>query len=61
MEIRYRQKNLTMDEKVRIVTDYNAGMSLADIMKRYEISQNTIYRTLRSMAKKGDDNGSEEE
>ncbi len=55
MEIRYRRKNLTPEEKVRIATDYNAGMPTRDICNRYSVSRMTIYRTLKAMAKKEED------
>lgn len=52
MEIKYRRrKNLTVEEKVAIVTDYNADMSIADIKARYSVDRDTIYRILRTMAK----------
>ena len=51
MEVNYRQKRLTEEEKIRIVTDYNAGMKIPDIMQRYGVSSvMTIYRTLKTMA-----------
>lgn len=53
MEINYRIRNKLSDEdKLRLVTDYNAGMKLADLVARYEVSTNTIYRILKAMAKK---------
>lgn len=54
MEIKYRQKNLTSEEKVQIVTDYNAGIPVSEICKRYEISHMTVYRTLKTMVEKED-------
>lgn len=52
MEVNYRQKKLSIEDKINIVTDYNAGMKMKDIAARYKVSVNTIYRTLRTMVKK---------
>ena len=58
VEIRYRQKNLTEEEKMRIVTDYNAGMKMRDICNFYAVSRVTVYRVLRTIVKEKEDNGS---
>ncbi len=46
MKVKYRLKRLSVEEKVQIVTSYNGGMPIADIMKKFEISKATLYRTL---------------
>lgn len=52
MEVNYRQKKLSDKDKIGIVNDYNTGMKIADIVARYGVSANTVYRTLRAMVKK---------
>lgn len=46
MDIKYR-KELKRDQLLRVVTDYNAGLSIKDITKRYAISRQTLYRWLK--------------
>ena len=53
MEINYRQKRLTMLEKMRIATDYNANMPIEDIMQKYAIrSRTTVYNALNAVVKR---------
>lgn len=55
MKVDYRRKkrraDLTVEEKISITTDYNAGMSQQDICKKYNISRMSIYRALHTMVK----------
>lgn len=52
MEIKYRNKRITLEERVEIVKDYNKGLPIAKIMEKYSTSMATIYRVLGAMAKK---------
>jgi Mor family transcriptional regulator len=45
--IKYRRRKVTPDIELRLITDYNSGMPVKDIMERYKISRDTIYRILR--------------
>jgi transposase len=47
-----RQRRLTMEEKVAIVTDYRAGIPTPDIMKKHNVSRTTIYRALHTVVQK---------
>ena len=38
-----------MDHKLQIVTDYNAGLTIKEICKRYKISHMTVYRALKTI------------
>ena len=51
-DIQYRVKPLTVEQEVRIVTDYNAGMPIAEITDRHEISKMTLYRVLKRTIKR---------
>ena len=44
-----------MEQKVSLVTDYNAGMALNDIMEKYAISRGTLYKVLKTLAKKAEE------
>jgi len=47
-----RRNKFDQETKARIVTDYLAGISIKEIMKRYNIGSNaTIYRILKENAK----------
>ena len=38
-----KRKPLTIEEQVSITTDYNAGMPIKDIEKKYQVSATTIH------------------
>lgn len=74
MEIKYRRKRQTKEVQVkkkpiphrlskemviRLITDYNAGMSLTDLVVRYGVSRNTIYYHLRRQVEEYLDNHGE--
>jgi|WetSurMetagenome_2_1015567.scaffolds.fasta_scaffold690432_2 Mor family transcriptional regulator len=43
MKIKIRNTKLTIEHQVKLITDYNAGMPIVDIMKKYKVSRATIY------------------
>jgi Mor family transcriptional regulator len=47
MEVKWRNKKLSITDQVSIVTDYNAGMLIAEMVKKWEIPSRSIYRILR--------------
>jgi uncharacterized protein YjcR len=49
MKLEYRNKPLTKDQKVKLVTDYAANMKVKDIMAKYDISRTTIYNILKTV------------
>lgn len=56
MEIKRRQKRLTPEEKLRVVTDYNGGIAMPIIMVKYGIkSRKTIYNILNSVIKQNNE------
>lgn len=55
-DIKYRQRNLTPEQKVAIVTDYNAHMLVVDIIARHHIGRSTLYRVLKDMVQKEEQN-----
>lgn len=50
--MKLRKPRITADTKVRVVTDYKAGLSIQQILDRYHISQGTLYRILNEKIKK---------
>lgn len=50
MEIHYRRRTLTADEKARIVRAYNAGMPIAALLTEFDIGRSTLYAILRAEA-----------
>lgn len=57
--INYRVTPLNIEQEVAIVTDYNAGMPIAEIMEKHEISKMTLYRVLKRVVKRSE--GGDEE
>ena len=50
--MKLRQPRITLEQKLRIVTDYNtAGMSIDTILKRNHISVGTLYRIIKQTVK----------
>lgn len=50
-----------MEDKLRILTDYNGGMPIVDILERYGIkSKATLYRILKAVVKGGAESAEEE-
>lgn len=43
MKIKLRNKRLTIDEQVSLLTDYMAGWTLQSLIEKYGISRTTIY------------------
>ena len=52
MKIEYRNKQLPINEVIYLVTDYNSGMKVKDIMKKYDVSRTTIYNLLKRQVTK---------
>ncbi len=55
MKIQYRKKRLTTAERVKIATDYNAGILVKDIAAKYGITPEAVYYTLKKLAKEGNE------
>lgn len=49
-EIKYRKPRLTAEQKVRILTDYKSGLTIAEIEQRNKTNPGTIYRILKQAA-----------
>ena len=49
MKLEYRNKPLTQDQKVKLVTDYASGMPIKDMMTKYGVSRQTIYNILKKV------------
>uniref|UniRef100_A0A6M3J303 Putative DNA binding, helix-turn-helix domain containing protein n=1 Tax=viral metagenome TaxID=1070528 RepID=A0A6M3J303_9ZZZZ len=47
MEVKFRNKRLSITDQVSVVTDYNGGMSVKDILEKYKISRGTLYNILK--------------
>ena len=45
--INYRKKRLTPEQKVQLVSDYNAGLPILTLTERFSIHRTTLYRILR--------------
>lgn len=52
MEIHYRRRRLTADEKARIVRAYNAGQPIAVVLTTFGIGRSTLYAILRAAAQR---------
>ena len=44
--MKLRKPRVTNETKVRLIADYNGGMLIEEILKRYAISQGTLYRII---------------
>ena len=47
MKVEYRNKRLPINEQIYLVTDYNAGIKIKDLMEKYGVSKGTIYNILK--------------
>ena len=52
MKIEYRRKRLTPEQKVQLVSDYNAGIAISNLLDRFGISKATLYRILKEPLEK---------
>lgn len=46
-----RRKKLSDDDDRRLARDYAEGVPVNDLVRRYEVSKMTVYRTLRRLQK----------
>lgn len=51
--MKLRKPRISGETKARVITDYNAGISIGEILKRNNISLGTLYRILKQKIKKG--------
>ena len=42
-----RLPRISIETKVKVVTDYKAGLLISEIMQRHNISKATLYRIIR--------------
>ena len=52
MEITYRRKRLTPEQKVQLVSDYIAGIAIQTLLDRFGVSKATLYRILKEPIEK---------
>lgn len=45
--IKMRNRKLTADEQIAILSDYKAGIKIKDIIEKFNISKPTLYRILK--------------
>lgn len=56
MEVQYRRRRLTLEEKEQVVKDYNGEngkMEIDEILVKHHISKMTLYRILRQQVERG--------
>ena len=49
MKLIRRRTVLPQDRRIRLATDYNSGMPIKDIMKRYNVSESTVHNILNEL------------
>lgn len=47
VKIKYRQKIITPEQQVQIVSDYRSGIIVKDIAKRNKCHVSSVYRILK--------------
>ena len=48
--MKLRKPRITDEQISQVVTDYNAGLKVDDILERNHIARNTLYRILKKTA-----------
>ena len=57
MDVKYRRRVITSQDRINIVNDFNSGMTVKDVLSKNNIARGTLYKVLKEMRAKETETG----